>query len=140
MGGFDQNTPAQPGHVFQVTCTAPIAPPSRGANKSGNLPNIPANAIMDNPRFRQQVFVGTDWGVYYTNNIDAPSPVWERFNNGMANVMIWDIAIDRGFTTLAAFTRSRGDVRVAAALRAVRGADTHGHAHHPQPHQDAGSD
>ena len=26
----------------------------------------------------------------------------------MPNVMIWDMSIDRGFTTLAAFTRSRG--------------------------------
>ena len=107
-GGFDQNTPGQPGHVFKITCTLPNCATFTVENKSGNLPNIPADTIMDNPRFRQQVFVGTDWGVYFTNNIDAPSPVWERFNAGMANVMIWDMSIDRGFTTLAAFTRSRG--------------------------------
>ncbi|MEO5951232.1 MAG: hypothetical protein ABIQ44_02070, partial [Chloroflexia bacterium] len=108
VGGFDQNTPAQPGHVFKITCTTLSCASFTVENKSGNLPNIPANGIISNPRYRQQVFVGTDWGVYYTNNIDVASPVWERFNAGMANVMVWDFSIDRGFTTLAAFTRSRG--------------------------------
>jgi hypothetical protein len=107
VGGFDQNTPSTPGHVFRVQCSIGclIHP---WENKTGNLPNIPVDTIMVNPRYRQQVFVGTDWGFYFTDNIDAPSPVWYRFNNGMPNVMIWDMSIDRGFTTLAVFTRGRG--------------------------------
>ncbi|HYP19551.1 MAG TPA: S-layer homology domain-containing protein, partial [Chloroflexia bacterium] len=108
VGGFDQNTPAQPGHVFQVTCTAANCASFTWANKSGNLPNIPANAIAVNPKYPQQVFAGTDWGVYYTNDVNAASPVWHKFSAGMPSVMIWDFSIDRGFTTLAAFTRSRG--------------------------------
>ncbi|MDQ3705909.1 MAG: S-layer homology domain-containing protein [Chloroflexota bacterium] len=107
VGGFNENTPNQPGHVFQVTCGANCNSFS-WLDKSGNLPNIPVNAITLNPNFPQQVFAGTDWGVYYTNNINAVTPVWYRFNQGMPNIMIWDFAIDRGFTTLAAFTRSRG--------------------------------
>lgn len=31
-----------------------------------------------------------------------------RFNDELLSVMIWDMAIDRGFTPLALFTRSRG--------------------------------
>jgi hypothetical protein len=107
VGGFDQNTPAQPGHVFKVSCAANCISYT-WENKSGNLPNVPMNAITANPNFPQQVFAGSDWGVYFTNNINANPPTWTRFNNGMPNVMIWDFAIDRGFTTLAAFTRSRG--------------------------------
>ena len=107
VGGFDQNTPATPGHVFKVTCGINCSTIT-WENKSGNLPNVPINAIAANPRYPQQVFAGSDWGVYYTNDINATSPVWQRFNNGMPNVMIWDFAVDRGFTTLAAFTRSRG--------------------------------
>jgi len=107
VGGFDQNTPDTPGHVFQVTCTKECGS-FEWANKTGNLPNVPINAIIVNPNYRQQVFAGSDWGVYYTNDIDAASPTWLRFNSGMPNVMIWDFSIDRGFTTLAAFTRSRG--------------------------------
>ena len=106
VGGFTQNTPAQPGHVYQVTCTANCAS-FTWVDKSGNLPNIPANSIVTNPLSPAQVFVGTDWGLYFTDNINDVSPVWMR-HEGMPHVMIWDMAIDRGFTTLAAFTRSRG--------------------------------
>lgn len=107
VGGFDQNTPTTPGHVFQVTCTANCAS-FTWLDKSGNLPNIPVNSIMVNPNYRQQVFAGSDWGLYYTNDIDAATPVWYRFQAGLPNVMIWDMTIDTGATTLALWTRSRG--------------------------------
>ena len=107
VGGFDQNTPTTPGHVFQVTCTANCAS-FTWLNKSGNLPNIPADSIMVNPNFPQQVFAGTDWGLYYTNDINAATPEWYRFQAGLPNAMIWDMSIDSGATTLALWTRSRG--------------------------------
>ncbi|MDW8480035.1 MAG: hypothetical protein RML12_09935 [Xanthomonadales bacterium] len=75
---------------------------------TGNLPNIPANAVAFNPKWPQQVFVGTDWGLYFTNDVRAHPPVWQRFDNGLPRVMVWDLAIDRGLTALAAFTRGRG--------------------------------
>jgi uncharacterized repeat protein (TIGR01451 family) len=106
VGGFNGNTPAQPGHVLQVTCTTQCASFS-WVDKSGNLPDIPADAIVANPNVPGQVFVGTDWGLYYTDNINAATPSWQRFD-GMPHTMIWSLNIDRGFTTLAAFTRSRG--------------------------------
>ncbi|HEX9988980.1 MAG TPA: S-layer homology domain-containing protein [Chloroflexia bacterium] len=107
VGGFDQNTPATPGHVYRVTCTANCAS-FTWENKSGNLPNIPVDSILANPRFPSQVFAGTDWGLYYTNDITAASPTWFRFQTGMPNLMIWDMSIDRGFTTLSVWTRGRG--------------------------------
>jgi hypothetical protein len=107
VGGFDQNTPAQPGHVFQVACTANCAS-FTWTNKSGNLPNIPVDSIIGNPLFPQQVFAGTDWGLYYTDDITQNPPIWFRFQAGLPNTMIWDMAIDRGNTALALFTRSRG--------------------------------
>ncbi len=106
LGGFSQNTPATPGHVFQVRCSANCATFS-WRNVSGNLPDIPANAVIVNPWLPKQVFIGSDWGLYYTDNIDAEQVQWRRFE-GLPRVMIWDIQIDRGFTTLALFTRSRG--------------------------------
>ena len=107
LGGFDQNTPATPGHVYQFTCSNHCST-FTWRNISGGLPNIPANAIAANPNVPGQVFVGTDWGLYYTNDANAANPVWQRFDNGLPRVMIWDIAIDRGFSTLAVFTRGRG--------------------------------
>ncbi|MEW5988856.1 MAG: hypothetical protein AB1791_19710 [Chloroflexota bacterium] len=107
VGGFDQNTPDQPGHVFQVTCNSDCSS-FTWANKSGNLPNIPVDSIIANPNYPSQVFAGTDWGLYYTDDITVETPIWYRFQAGLPNVMIWDMSIDMGFTTLALFTRSRG--------------------------------
>lgn len=107
VGGFNQNTPGRPGHVFQVTCADYGCSSFGWKDKSGNLPNIPVEQIMPNPNLPQQVFAGTDWGLYYTDNIDADSPVWHYFE-GFPRAMVWELVVDRGFTTLAAFTRSRG--------------------------------
>jgi hypothetical protein len=72
------------------------------------LPNIPINAIMVNPRKPGQVFAGSDWGLYFTDNIDANRPQWQKFVNGLPSVMVWDLQVDRGTSTLAVYTRSRG--------------------------------
>jgi hypothetical protein len=107
VGGFAANTPATPGHVYQVTCTANCAS-FTWLDKSGNLPDLPVDSIIANPLVPNQVFAGSDWGLYFTDDITAGSPVWQRFTAGLPTVMVWDMAIDRGFTTLALFTRSRG--------------------------------
>ena len=107
VGGFDDNTKKTPGHVFQVTCTT-FCNTFTWANKTGNLPNIPVNGIAVNPNLPKQVFAGTDFGLYYTDDITATTPTWLRYQNGLPNTMIWSFSIDRGATTLAVFTRSRG--------------------------------
>jgi hypothetical protein len=107
VGGFNANTPATPGHVFRVVCTANCAS-FTWSNKTGNLPDIPVDSIIANPKFPQQVFAGTDWGLYFTNDITAVSPAWYRFDSGLPHAMIWDMQIDRGATTLSVWTRSRG--------------------------------
>lgn len=107
VGGFDQNTPATPGHVYRVTCNADCSS-FTWEDKSGNLPNVPVASILANPNIPEQVFAGTDWGLYFTDDVTAAAPVWQKFTDGLPSVMIWDMAIDRGFTTLALFTRSRG--------------------------------
>src|SRR5262249_26523319 len=107
IGGFNANTPTTPGHVFQVTCTASCGS-FTWADKTGDLPDIPVDSIIVNPNQPQQVFAGTDWGVYYTNDITVGSPSWQRFENGIPHAMVWDMQIDRGSTTLSVWTRSRG--------------------------------
>jgi len=107
VGGFNANTPSTHGHVFRVVCTADCAS-FTWTDKSGNLPDIPVDSIIANPKFAQQVFAGTDWGLYYTNDITAVSPIWYRFDTGLPHAMIWDMQIDRGNTTLSVWTRSRG--------------------------------
>jgi hypothetical protein len=110
VGGFNNNTPGFPGHVYRVVCTMTSTPCDgfTWTDKTGNLPDIPVDSVIVNPNFPRQVFAGSDFGLYYTDDITANPPVWNRFNNGLPNVMIWDMSVDRGSTTLALWTRSRG--------------------------------
>jgi len=107
VGGFNANTPTTPGHLFQVTCASTCGS-FTWLDKTGNLPDIPADSVIVNPNDPRQVFAGTDWGVYFTNDITALHPVWSRFENGLPHAMVWDMQIDRGATTLSVWTRSRG--------------------------------
>ncbi len=110
VGGFNANSPTTPGHVFRVVCTMTSTPCDAftWTDQTGNLPDIPVDSIIVNPNYPGQVFAGTDFGLYYTDDITANPPVWNRFTNGLPNVMIWDMSVDRGSTTLALWTRSRG--------------------------------
>ena len=107
VGGFNANTPTTPGHVFQLVCTTDCAS-FTWSDKTGNLPDIPVDSIIANPKFARQVFAGTDWGLYFTDDITAATPTWSRFENGLSHAMIWDMQYDRGFTTLSVWTRGRG--------------------------------
>ncbi len=107
VGGFNDTTPTTPGHVFRVVCQSNCSS-FTWQNKSGNLPNMPVDSIIVNPNYPQQVFAGTDIGLYFTDDITAATPVWYRFNNGLPNMMIWDMQIDRGSTTLSLWTRGAG--------------------------------
>lgn len=132
VGGFNANTPTTPGHLFQVTCTNTCGS-FTWLNKSGNLPDIPVDSVIVNPKSPAQVFAGTDWGVYYTDDITAASPTWTRFENGLPHSMVWDMSIDRGSTTLSVWTRSRGAYvwplpSAALQLNGVVSRKTHGTA------------
>jgi uncharacterized repeat protein (TIGR01451 family) len=107
VGGFNANTPTTPGHLFQITCSDYNCPTFTWKDKTGNLPDVPAEQVMPNPNLPQQVFVGTDWGLYFTDDITQDSPTWYRMED-FPHVMVWELVVDRGFTTLAAFTRARG--------------------------------
>jgi len=107
VGGFNANTPTTPGHLFQITCASTCGS-FTWLDKTGNLPDIPADSVIVNPNDPRQVFTGTDWGVYFTNDITVAHPVWSRFENGLPHAMVWDMQIDRGATTLSVWTRSRG--------------------------------
>ena len=109
VGGFNANTPSTPGHLFQAKCSANCASASSWswADKTANLPDVPADSVIANPNNRKQVFVGTHFGFYYTNDIDAQPVAWQRYQNNLPNTVIRYLTIDRGATTLAAFTYGR---------------------------------
>ncbi len=112
VGGFNPNTPTTPGHVFEFKWNGSAF---TRADKTGNLPDVPAAGIAVNPLNRKQVFLGTYFGFYYTDDIDAATPVWTRYQWGLPNTVIQYLTVDRGATgtplqgtTLMAFTYGRG--------------------------------
>lgn len=112
VGGFNTNTPTTPGHVFEFKWSGSAW---TRTNRTGNLPDVPASGIAVNPLNRKQVFVGTHFGFYYTDDIDAATPVWTRYQWGLPNTVIQYLTVDRGptatpfqGTTLMAFTYGRG--------------------------------
>jgi photosystem II stability/assembly factor-like uncharacterized protein len=98
------------GHVFMTT--------NRGTswtNASGNLPDIPANAVVINPSSQNNVIVGTDLGVFETTN---GGTTWTQQNTGLANVVVSDLDL-RSDRYLFAATHGRGMFKSSAPLVSV---------------------
>jgi hypothetical protein len=71
-------------------------------NGSGNLPNLPVNAIAYHPGSAAGIYVGTDIGVFYR---DVNMPDWIYFNNGLPNVRISEFDVDGSYVYAATFGR-----------------------------------
>jgi hypothetical protein len=106
VGGFNTNTPNQPGHLFQATCAANCGTAANWTwtNKTGNLPDVPADSVLVNPNNAKQVFVGTHFGFYYTNDITASPVVWQHYQNNLPNTVLQYLTTDRCATTLGLFS------------------------------------
>ncbi len=58
----------------------------------GNLPQAPVYSILFNTRNRNEVILGTEYGVYSTNDVYAATPEWASENkNGMEIVPVFQI-------------------------------------------------
>lgn len=110
--GYNFNTPTTPGHIFRSS--------NRGTSWqdiSGDLPDIPVNIIIINPSSTNHIIIGTDMGVYETNNGGIN---WIQQNSGMANVSIADIDLnDYGY--LFAATHGRGMFKSSRPISASNG-------------------
>ncbi len=129
VGGFNVNTATTPGHLFQATTSNNWAA-FTWADKTGNLPDVPAWSVLVNPNNNKQVFVGTDMGFFFTNDITAATPTWYRYQYGLPDTVIQYLAVDRGpsgspyaSTTLTAFTYGRGAYSIQ--LPTAAGFDPH---------------
>ena len=120
VGGFNTNTPSTPGHIFQATCATNCGSAASWTwvNKSGNLPDVPATAVIANPNNAKQVFLGTYFGFYYTNDITAANVVWYRYQVGLPNTVIRYLTTDRVGKTLGAFTFGRSLYTIKLPLAA----------------------
>lgn len=76
-------------------------------NKEGNLPDLPVKCILQNPLNTEEVIIGTELGVWFTNNFSAASPNWRQSYNGMSNVKVTDLDL-RNDNTVFVATYGRG--------------------------------
>lgn len=77
-------------------------------NKEGNLPDLPVKCILQNPLIPSEVIVGTELGVWATNNFDDPNPSWIQSFNGMSDVTVLDLDLRVADNTILATTHGRG--------------------------------
>ena len=76
-------------------------------NKEGNFPDIPVKAILKNPINANEVIIGTELGVWFTNSFNTSSPTWYQSYNGMSNVKVTDLDV-RNDNVVYAATYGRG--------------------------------
>jgi photosystem II stability/assembly factor-like uncharacterized protein len=84
-------------------------------NISHNLPNVPANCIIhqaghnSNGDTLNGLYVGTDIGIFYTNDslLNTPEP-WIMFNGGLPGVIISELEIQYEAQKIVAATYGRG--------------------------------
>jgi photosystem II stability/assembly factor-like uncharacterized protein len=88
------------GHVFRSTNGG-----KAWSNRTGNLPDIPVNAIVIDPKNTERIFAATDHGVYQSENAGAK---WTDFSNGLPNAVVGDMVLHERRRVIRAGTRNRG--------------------------------
>jgi hypothetical protein len=92
------------GHVFQTTDGG-----QGWSDISGNLPDLPTNAITLDPRFTMNkpvtLYVGTDSGVYASADLGV---TWKIMATGLPNVQVVELALNTDLNILAAAAHGRG--------------------------------
>lgn len=78
---------------------------STWSNITSNLPNIPVNCIFINPGNEQNIYVGTDLGVFSSTDNGG---TWVQETNGIPNVAIADFDYRSSDNTLFVSTHGRG--------------------------------
>ncbi len=67
----------------------------------GNLPELPVNVVVADPQVQNRLFVGTDVGIYYTEN---GGQQWWGLSQGIPNVPVTDLKIHQPTRSLVAGT------------------------------------
>ncbi|MFY9502746.1 MAG: T9SS type A sorting domain-containing protein, partial [Bacteroidales bacterium] len=85
VGGYSAS-PTTP-YVYYSTNATADSPTF--INKTGNLPKYPVYAslfVKENPNI---ILLGTEFGIYSTDNITVSSPQWSADNEGLGNVPVY---------------------------------------------------
>jgi hypothetical protein len=74
-------------------------------NISGTLPNVPVNCIILQKNTTQDLYIGTDAGVYYRS---TSATDWTHYGTGLPNTQVSDLEIYYAGSALRAGTFGRG--------------------------------
>ena len=64
--------------------------------KEGNLPDLRVYNILQSPLDSEEVIIGTELGVWFTNNFSSNSPNWSQANAGMKDLRVTDMDLRKG--------------------------------------------
>ena len=64
--------------------------------KEGDLPDLPVYNILQSPLDKDEVIIGTELGVWFTNNFSSDNPSWKQANAGMKDVRVTDMDLRKG--------------------------------------------
>ena len=64
--------------------------------KEGNLPDLPVYNILQSPLDEDEVIIGTELGVWFTNNFSSDNPSWKQANAGMKDLRVTDMDLRKG--------------------------------------------
>jgi hypothetical protein len=96
-------------HVFYTTDAG-----QNWTDISGDLPDIPVNAVALSRSNRNVIFIGTDYGVWYTYDKQH----WMRFGSNLPNTVVYDLEVDKHDRLIAA-TFGRGMWVTSAEVNSV---------------------
>lgn len=77
-------------------------------NKEGDLPDLPVLSILPNPLNNQEVIIGTELGVWSSQNFLSDQPIWKQAYNGMSDVKVTDLDLKKGNNVVYAASYGRG--------------------------------
>ena len=76
--------------------------------KEGNLPDLPVFNILQSPLDEDEVIIGTELGVWFTNNFSSSNPSWSQANAGMKDLRVTDMDLRKGDNTVFISTYGLG--------------------------------
>jgi hypothetical protein len=108
--GYNQSTPAQPGHIFSVTYD-PVAGTASWTSLDGDLGNLPTNDVaLDTTT--GDLYLATDFTVLRQ---EAGTSTWVLAGAGLPNVEVAGITMDAAHRQLLAATHGRSAYRLQLA-------------------------
>src|SRR5215813_8397080 len=106
LGNFSGGTSAAQSHMWRITNldTTPVKTAINGSGITG-LPDVPINGLAVDPLKPLRLFVGTDIGVYISENGGTS---WSPYGQGLPRVAVFDMAIQNVKRVLRIATHGRG--------------------------------